>query len=126
MTDNMKKFLEAVSDDQEFIGKLTKAETLEALIALAAEKGFTLTAEDLKKPETAEGALSDDELDAVAGGDECYCALGGGGLENESTLDGVCACVVYGQGNSLTLSDGSTSIRCICGGGGYGWVENCP
>lgn len=38
MTENMKKFLEAVSDDKEFIGKLTKAENAESVIALAAEK----------------------------------------------------------------------------------------
>ena len=67
MTENMKKFLEAVSQEKEFTEKLTKAETVEAVIALAKEKGFTLTAEDLK-PQA--GELNDDELDAVAGGED--------------------------------------------------------
>ena len=67
MTDNMKSFLEAVSEDKAFIERLSKAETPEALIALAAEKGFTLTAEDLTR-EAPTGELADDELDDVAGG----------------------------------------------------------
>ena len=78
MTDNMKKFLEAVSQNKECIEKLKKAETPEAVIALAAENGFTLTQEDLKQ-EPASGKISDDELEAVAGGKTCSCFFGGGG-----------------------------------------------
>ena len=78
MTDNLKTFLEAVSQDREFTKRLTKAETPEAVIALAAEKGFTLTQEDLKQ-EPASGGISDDELEAVAGGKTCGCFFGGGG-----------------------------------------------
>jgi len=67
MTDNMKSFLETVSEDKEFIEKLSKADSPEAVIALAKEKGFTLTAEDLTQ-EAPTGELTDDELDDVAGG----------------------------------------------------------
>ena len=67
MTENMKRFLEEAEKDAAFAEKLEAAESPEALLALAAEKGFTLTAEDLAAEETA-GELSDDELDDVAGG----------------------------------------------------------
>ena len=108
MTDNMKKFLEAVSRNKESIEKLKKAETPEAVIALAAENGFTLTAEDLK-PEPTTGEVSDDELNAVAGGKDCGCFLGGGG---EATgKQGVCACVAAGAGMG---PNGDADIRCIC------------
>ena len=68
MTEKMIAFLEEVSKDKAFLEKLQNAGTPEALIALAAEKGFQLTAEDLKQPEAASGELSDDELENVAGG----------------------------------------------------------
>ena len=51
MTDNLKKFLEAVSQDKELTDQFTKAETPEAVIALAAEKGFALNLEDIKPEE---------------------------------------------------------------------------
>ena len=49
MTDNLKAFLEAASKDKELLEKLKTAGTPEAVIALAKEKGFDLTAEDLKQ-----------------------------------------------------------------------------
>ena len=67
MTENMKKFLEEISGDKEFLDRVEAAETPQAMIALAAEKGFALTEEDLAAEEAA-GELSDDELDEVAGG----------------------------------------------------------
>ena len=88
MTDNMKKFLEAVSQNKECIEKLKKAETPEAVIALAAEKGFTLTQEDLKR-ESATGEISDGELEAVAGGKTCACFFGGGGTFSGCVFAGV-------------------------------------
>ncbi len=66
MSENVKRFLEAVSQDKEFLEKINEAASPETVIALAAEKGFTLTAEDMKPAAT--GELSDDELDGVAGG----------------------------------------------------------
>ena len=67
MQDKMKAFLEAAAQDPALAEALEKAETPEAVIALAKEKGFEITAEDLASiPES--GELSDDELDGVAGG----------------------------------------------------------
>ena len=74
MTDNMKSFLEAASQDKEFIEKLNKVETPEAVIALAAEKGFALTTEDLTV-EAPTGELDDDALDDVAGGTGLFSYL---------------------------------------------------
>ena len=117
MTSNLKNFLEQASKDKEFIEKLNKADTPEAVIALAAEKGFSLTPEDLKN-EPAAGSLDDSEVEAVTGGDKCYCFAGGGGeaLGDERT----CACVMYGQGD---MEDGGTRCTCALGGTGVDWAE---
>ena len=71
----------------------------EEILALAKEQGCELTAEDLKKQPAEQ--LSDDELETVAGGKKCYCALGGGGTGdgNEDT----CACVVAGAGKGYKV-----------------------
>jgi len=126
MTDNMKKFLEGISGDKEVIVKLSKALTPEAVIELAAEKGFTLTEEDLK-PAAAAGELSEDELNAVAGGvasnAACGCVLGGGGGGREAfgiyyddqKFDRQCTCVLAGGGDDQDFHE-----RCTCplvGGG---------
>ncbi|MBQ7670291.1 MAG: Nif11-like leader peptide family natural product precursor [Clostridia bacterium] len=129
MTENMKKFLEEASRDKEFTEKLNKADTLDAVVALAAEKGFTLTEEDLKGG-SAEGEFSGKELDAVAGGvggQTCVCVLGGGGLGGGD--DDKCVCV-FGGGGTGTEHIGyfhiTGSVRCFCaaGGGGEGFKEN--
>lgn len=129
MTDNMRKFLEEASKDKEFTEKLNKAETLETIVALAAEKGFTLTEEDLKG-NGASAELSATEMDAVAGGvggQTCVCVLGGGGLGGGD--DDKCVCV-FGGGGTGTEHIGFVhiigSVRCFCaaGGGGEGFKEN--
>ena len=112
MTDYMKQFLEEASKDKNLAEKLNNAETADEVIALAAETGFTLTEEDLK-PDTGIQDVSDDELDAVAGGKACYCAVGGGGEANSN--EKVCACVLVGVGE---MADGKE--RCDCCVGGYG------
>ena len=77
MTENMKKYLELISKDEEAQKKLNEQaaesiqEAKERIISDAAVKGIsqniTLTEEDFA--ETADiGELSEDELDAVAGG----------------------------------------------------------
>ena len=79
MSENMKKFLEAVSRNDELYKKVSAA-GMDERIAMGRDLGIYLTAEDFKKPAE---ELSDDELDAVAGGDvSCVCPLGG------STKDG--------------------------------------
>ena len=120
MTDNLKKFLEAASQDKAFIEKLTKAETPETVIDLAAEKGFTLTKEDLK-PSPASGEMFDAELDAVAGGKACACVLGGGG--EASGNDDLCWCVFQGDGSSADRRD-EYDYRCYCVAAGGGTSKN--
>lgn len=113
MNENMKKFLETVSKDEELTKKIG-AMGLEELLALAKELGLELSAADLEKPVVQE--LSDDDLDAVAGGSDvsCACAMGGGGTKDSN--DKTCACVLAGVGY-----DTYSSERCLCGFAGYGY-----
>lgn len=83
------------------------------MIAIAAEKGFTLTAADLEPSKAANGEISDAEMDAVAGGKDCYCVLGGGGTGTGSQK--TCACVADGFG-FMKCDD----MRCACFGFGVG------
>ena len=85
---------------------------------LAASHGFTLTEDDFKPSEME--ALTEDELEAVAGGfGGCGCTGfgggGGGGL--------ICGCMIYESGslNGVTL-DSDTKCQCIGGGAGV-YVE---
>ena len=112
MTDNLKKFLEEASKDADFTQKISKADSTQTLIALAAEKGFTLTEEELEQLSHSK-SVSDDELEAVAGGGECFCLVGGGGTGG--TWVKSCACVLGGGGE---MSDGSA--RCVCVSAGTG------
>lgn len=110
MTENMKKFLELVSKDEEFIAKIREAGQ-DALIAIAKELGFELTEEDLVQ--SAE-ELDDQELDVVAGGGTCACVLGGGGTQEGN--DRVCACILHGEGADIQKK--FSRCYCLAGGGG--------
>jgi len=111
MTENLKKFLEAVSANKELAEKMSKA-TKEELIAIAKEMGFELTEADFEKPTAQE--LSDDELDTVAGGAYCICCMGGGGKADSNNK--TCACVLAGAGE---YQDGS-GCYCVCALAGDG------
>ena len=112
MTENLQKFLEAVSKNEELVEKVGKADK-EALIAIGKEIGFELTDADFEQPVT---ELSDDDLDNVAGGSDvsCACAFGGGGTADQN--DKTCACVLAGVGYDKYRSE-----RCLCGFAGYGY-----
>ena len=120
MTDNMKTFLEAASIDKEFIEKLKSASDTGEIVALAKEKGFLLTEEDMK-PDTEIREVPDEELNAVAGGKRCYCFAGGGGEASPqcegSFGDDVCACVSVGVGYYIGIGG---DPRCLCVSVGYG------
>lgn len=140
MTENMKKYLELISRDEEAQKKLNEQksssiqEAKERIIADAAEKGITLTEEDFAaNAET--GELSDDELEAVAGGKECVCVIGGGGTATSEIYEDTCACVLAGAGRGYGyVSNWETNLsgdkeldkvltgmeRCVCAVGGYG------
>ena len=114
MTDNMLKFLQAVSKDDAMYAKFGTA-TQEEMIAMAAEMGIALTAADFEK----KAELDEDELDAVAGGwTECYCAFAGGGTKDD---DGkACGCVAGGYGEAR-----SGETRCWCAVSGAGYTPDC-
>ena len=112
MNENLKKFLEAVSQQKELSAKVNAMDA-EELLSLAKELGIALTEADLVKPVQ---ELSDEELDTVAGGGDvsCACAMGGGGTKDNN--DKTCACVVAGVGY-----DDQKRERCLCGFAGYGY-----
>jgi len=109
MTDAMKKLLELVSQNEELQQKFQELNKDE-FIAAAKDLGIELTEADLS--ENAE--ISDDELDAVAGGKTCVCVAGGGGEKSKN--DGLCVCVYAGVG---ATSDNKNRCACAFGGAGY-------
>ena len=109
MTENMKKFLEAVSKNKELCEKANKLDK-DALTALAKELGIELTEADFAQPKN---ELNDDELETVAGG-KCGCMFAGGGdITNDAHG---CVCAVAGIG---LFRNGDT--RCSCVAAGDGW-----
>jgi len=110
MTENMKRFLEAVSANRELTEKVNTA-SMEGLISIARELDIDLSSADFEKNDAQ--PLKDDELNAVAGGGDCYCAVGGGGTSD--THDKTCACVMGGGGE---YSDGRMRCACVVGGSG--------
>lgn len=113
MSENLKKFLEKVSEDRALAEAIGAEKDVNVLIAKAKEMGFELTAADFERPVE---ELSDDELSAVSGGSDvsCACALGGGGTKDGN--DKTCACVLAGAGYSKRGYE-----RCLCGFAGYGY-----
>jgi predicted ribosomally synthesized peptide with nif11-like leader len=78
ITENVKKFMEAIEKDDALKAKIEALEgqdnAVEQAIAIAKEYGYTLTEEDLNAltdedfAEDADEALSLDDLDSAAGG----------------------------------------------------------
>jgi len=68
-------YVERLSSDEEFARKVAAIETREERAEMARSEGFDFTPEELQKVTT---ELSDEELDAVAGG------WGGCGVTHES------------------------------------------
>ena len=78
MTENMKKFTEAIEKDEALSGRMHSLETVEDLLALAKETGCELTEEDLMSLPVETGELSDEALDDVAGGGPIPLVFRGG------------------------------------------------
>ncbi len=114
MTKNMEKFLEAMSAEGEEKRAAMREMDQAGLIALAAEKGILLTEADFS-PAEAEGEVSLDEADAVAGGRRCSCTGVGYGNKDNEHNDGRCACVAFGSGNDQVGNE-----RCMCVAHGQG------
>lgn len=120
MTENMKKLLEQISQNEELAKKLTGANK-EEIIAIASKLGVELTDADFAQADE----LDDDELGIVSGGANCgnsgdidgivscFCSVGGGGTKKDSN-DKTCACVLYGQGDNKNDGSGDPKRRCWC------------
>jgi len=109
MTEKLKRFLEAVSANEELAKKIGTA-SKDELLAMAKELGIELTEADLEQ----NAEISDDELDAVAGGGTCVCVMGGGG--KRSNNDKSCGCFAGGWGYT---TDRHERCLCVVGGSGY-------
>ena len=111
MTENVQKFLTAVTKNDEMYSKMNGA-TKEEMIAMAKELGIELTEADFEQKST---ELNDAELEAVAGGDVCVCVAGGGGTSTED--EKTCACVMGGGGEWW---NGECRCACVLTGVGSG------
>ena len=69
--EQLKAFLEKVQVDTSLQEKLKAAGDSDAVLAIAKEAGFSISADDLKN---AQSDLSDEELEGVAGGFVNYIA----------------------------------------------------
>ena len=101
--------MESVSENDELIKKIGTM-TKDELIVQAKEPGIELTEADFDKL-TCE--INDDELDAVAGGSDCGCIMGGGAKDSN---DVTCACVLVGGGQK----ESNAKLHCFCIGSGAG------
>ena len=130
MTENLKKFLEAVSKDEALQAKVNALESnketaMADIIALAKELGIELTEADFAQPD---GEISEDELETINGGgcptngtvnNSCCCAAAGGGYGKQKDKDiWGCACVAYGQGGDG--KEDHTTCMCVLYGHGEG------
>ena len=63
--EQLKAFLEKLKDDSSLQEKLKAASDADAVVAIAKEAGFSISADDLKN---AQSEISEEELENVAGG----------------------------------------------------------
>ena len=66
--EQLKAFLEKVEADSSLQEKLKAVADAEAVIAIAKEAGFAITAEDIQSMQSQSGEVSDEELEGAAGG----------------------------------------------------------
>ena len=66
--EQLNAFLEKVKSDAELQEKLKASADANAVVAIAKEAGFSITAEDIQSMQSATVELSNDELEQVAGG----------------------------------------------------------
>lgn len=114
MAENMKKFLEIVSSNQELAERVERMSD-EEVIRAAGELGIVLTDKDFAE-QAEQGTLSEEELDCVAGGDKCGCVGLGTGQPGGSD-SGLKKCKCMGDGNGM-FSDDVERCRCAVVGGG--------
>ena len=66
--EQLKTFLEKVKGDTSLQEKLKAAASPEAVMEIAKEAGFSITAEDIQSTQSATAELTEEELEAAAGG----------------------------------------------------------
>ena len=66
--EQLKAFLEKVKDDTSLQEKLKGAADAVAVVEIAKEAGFAITAEDIQSMQSSAVELSDEELEGAAGG----------------------------------------------------------
>ena len=66
--EQLKAFLEKVKADTSLKEQLKAAGDADAVVSIAKEEGFSISADDLKK---ARSEISEEELEGVAGGVDC-------------------------------------------------------
>ncbi len=130
----MKEFLEFLEQNEEAKNKILALkgdpDAIAKAVAVAKEYGFDISEADMTAERDAHFGrpYSDEELEAIAGGDACICAVGGGGSSDgveyspdgeESFKEHTCACVL-GGGGEWTNPDGEKECRCACVVGGVG------
>ena len=71
--EQLKAFLEKVKADTSLQEKLKAAPDSDAVVGIATQAGFTISADDLKKSQS---GIEDAELEAAAGGGACKHAAG--------------------------------------------------
>ena len=133
--ENVRLFNEKVGTDKALQGKLHslnerhKGEELsdeqmmriyeEDVLPLACECGCDFSMETLKEyardlNQSSPREMTDDELEAVAGGATCVCVVGGGGKSGEAGSPCVCVAIGLGAG----IQGGVPGCACVIGGGG--------
>ena len=66
--EQLKSFLEAVKADAVLQEKLKAATDADAVVAIAKESGFVVSADEIKAAQSAPQELSDEDLEGVSGG----------------------------------------------------------
>ena len=66
-------FLEKVKGDTSLQEKLNGAADADAVVEIAKDAGFAITAEDIQSMQSATVELSDEELEGAAGGWGAFC-----------------------------------------------------
>jgi predicted ribosomally synthesized peptide with nif11-like leader len=127
--EKVKEFYDALASDEalrkraealnEKLGEQSGEDEAKAeIIAFAKAEGYDFTAEELDAYAKQAKALSDDELETVAGGaynpNDCFCAVGGGG--KDSATGRTCACPWIGGGKP---DDDGRGLACAWAG----WVS---
>ena len=76
--EQLSAFLETVKGDTSLQEKLNGAADADAVMEIAKEAGFAITAEDIQSMQSAPEELSDEELENAAGGSgECWAGVWG-------------------------------------------------